>query len=1096
MFHRALLCTTIGLLSTFAVGQITVTDATIEAGQTFTMEAGQEYAIDGFVFVEEDAVLNIEPGAVIKGVANPTTGDNASALIIARGGKIFANGSATAPIIFTAEADDLADPNDLGWEDRGLWGGLIILGRATTNKAGDGQIEGIPTDEPRAAYGGTDDNDNSGVLRYVSIRHGGAELNPGDEINGLTLGAVGRGTTIEYVEIFANDDDGVEWFGGTVNTRYLAVSFCGDDAYDYDEGWRGKNQFWLAVQSTDRAGRVGEHDGGTDQETAPPFSSPQVYNATYIGAGSDLIPPPQGDGDFALLFRDNAGGNYCNSIITEYTGQNGGGGINVEDLAEGADSRVRLEEGDLVIASNIWWNFADGNTLAGIAPQDFLQNHLAANNNQIVDPALASLSRVADGGLDPRPSANGAAARGAKAVADDFFKSTPYYGAFSPNGGLWTDTWTALSEYGHTPSPGGPVVINDDSIVAGQVLTLTCDNEYILDGFVFVEDGAILIIEPGTVIRGMEVPTTGDNASALIIARGGQIYANGTAQHPIVFTAEMDDLNNPSDLSWEDRGLWGGLILLGRATTNKAGDGQIEGIPTDEPRAAYGGTNDADNSGSLRYVSIRHAGAELNPGDEINGLTLGAVGSGTSISYVEVFANDDDGFEWFGGTVNTKYLVAAFCGDDAFDYDEGWRGKNQFWFAIQATDRAGRVGEHDGGTDQETAPPFSNPAIYNATYIGAGTDLLPPPEGDGDNALLFCDNAGGSYANSIITEYNGQNGGAGINVEDLGQGADSRVRLEEGDLVIANNIWWDFADGNTLDAIAPQDFVREHVAANNNRVMDPQLRSISRIQDNHLDPRPAAGSPASGGAVAPADKCFDKVSYYGAFDPHKGLWTDYWTALYQENHTARSGNNRWITHVTRLGGDFTSEVFIQNQGTASANVLLKPYLMDGTGADAVTVNVPGNSSWSAPTTDVFGDNLDVSHFSIDAAKSARVSIGYKANTGTGGTGHVNETSQGGRSFTIYPGEQNLVFDGLAVVNLGSEDAEVTVTYLDASGGVTSTQTVSDSLAPGAKALASFDTLVSGTGGSVRLEATEAVSVLFLRGSRNGDFLYQTNPVGN
>jgi hypothetical protein len=242
-------------------------------------------------------------------------------------------------------------------------------------------------------------------------------------------------------------------------------------------------------------------------------------------------------------------------------------------------------------------------------------------------------------------------------------------------------------------------------------------NTYILDGRVFVTSGVTLTIEPGTVIKGRA--RAAQDASALVISRGGRINASGTAADPIVFTAEADNLNG--NLGQGDRGLWGGVVILGRARTNTAsGTGNIEGIPTTEPLGIYGGTDDADNSGVFRYVSIRHAGSLLGPNNELNGLTMGAVGSGTTIEYVEVFANADDGFEWFGGTVNCKYLVSAFNDDDAFDWDEGFRGKLQFLFTIQDPSVGNHAFESDGGTTPEDGQPYAMPIIYNYTALGSG----------------------------------------------------------------------------------------------------------------------------------------------------------------------------------------------------------------------------------------------------------------------------------------------------------------------------------------------------------------------------------------
>ncbi len=429
------------------------------------------------------------------------------------------------------------------------------------------------------------------------------------------------------------------------------------------------------------------------------------------------------------------------------------------------------------------------------------------------------------------------------------------------------------------------VIVTDADIGPGDQVTWTSDNIYVLDGFVFVEEGATLTIEPGTIIKGK--PGTGENASALIIARGARIYAEGTPDRPIIFTAEADPLDGSFDASI--RGQWGGLILLGRARTNLAtGEANIEGIPSTETRARYGcipnnttpttvdDCDDNDNSGVLRYVSIRHGGSNIGADNEINGLTLGAVGSGTTIEYVEVFANEDDGFEFFGGTVNTRYLVAAFCGDDAFDYDEGFRGRGQFWFAIMSPDVGNRAGEHDGGRDPEDGQPFAIPLIYNATYIGAGAS-----SGNADNdAFVFRDNAGGKYFNSIFTDF----GNMGIEVEDVANvNVDSRQRLEQGDLVLANNIWWGFGAGNNLADFAPQDFVQQHLQANHNFVEDPMLRSISRTPDGGLDPRPRPGSPALTRPRAPYpenDVFFTPVAYIGAFGPDS-LWIKGWTKLAQ-----------------------------------------------------------------------------------------------------------------------------------------------------------------------------------------------------------------------
>lgn len=210
------------------------------------------YQLSARVSVTSGVTLTIEPGTVIKGEAG--SGSNATGLVISRGAKLMAQGTVSAPIVFTSIADELSPENlasgnfaspNLEPTVSGLWGGVIILGNArisASNSVGDVsevQIEGIPTSDQNGLYGGTDDMDNSGEIKYVSIRHGGANIGSGNEINGLTLGGVGSATVIQNVEVVANQDDGLECFGGTVNLNNIVSWNVGDDGFDTDQSWSG-----------------------------------------------------------------------------------------------------------------------------------------------------------------------------------------------------------------------------------------------------------------------------------------------------------------------------------------------------------------------------------------------------------------------------------------------------------------------------------------------------------------------------------------------------------------------------------------------------------------------------------------------------------------------------------------------------------------------------------------------------------------------------------------------------------------------------------------------------------------------------------------
>ena len=192
-------------------------------------------------------------------------------------------------------------------------------------------------------------------------------------------------------------------------------------------------------------------------------------------------------------------------------------------------------------------------------------------------------------------------------------------------------------------------------------------------------------------------------------------------------------------------------MILGRAPggfANEAIEFNIEGIPTEGygDKAIYGGSDPADNSGILQYVSIRHGGAAIAPDNEINGLTLGSVGSGTTIDHIEIFANADDGIEWFGGTVAIKYAVSAFCGDEAFDYDQSWDGKGQFMFSITGDDTGERGFEIDG-SEAPSLNPKTVPVFSNITQIGAG---LGSGVSNNDAFRMKADGSGKFY-NSIWT---------------------------------------------------------------------------------------------------------------------------------------------------------------------------------------------------------------------------------------------------------------------------------------------------------------------------------------------------------
>ncbi len=378
--------------------------------------------------------------------------------------------------------------------------------------------------------------------------------------------------------------------------------------------------------------------------------------------------------------------------------------------------------------------------------------------------------------------------------------------------------------------------------VKGQLtgtINWTAANTYILNGYVYVLDGAVLNIEPGTVIRG--VPGDAPDFGALFICRGGKINACATADRPIVFTSLEDDLDDPYDipLTAAGRKLWGGVVLLGKGILNRADATSVNGNQTTDPSVPgahkwqiyeglpdvngnngkplhrFGGSDNEDSSGCLPYVSIRHGGISLTADKEINGLSLGAVGRGTTLEYVEVYQQGDDGFELWGGAVNSRYLVATLCDDECFDMDEGHSGKHQFWFGMQAI--AGDEGIELNGQpsgDINVNVPGSEPRgrhqIYNLTLLGNKSD-------GGNDVMNTRSEYYGEIRNSVFRDFSG---------------ADQVSSVANYYGTVENNHFFN----NGGDGIANANNVRSSSA------MDPLIRNVDKTQSELLDParRPAA----------------------------------------------------------------------------------------------------------------------------------------------------------------------------------------------------------------------------------------------------------------
>jgi trimeric autotransporter adhesin len=766
------------------IGTTTVCNLTGEVTNNLTLPriANVAYRLVGRVDVGRDlgaagnsatgvaATLTIEAGVRI-------FGDEATdMLIINRGSRINAVGTAAQPIIFTGK-EDIEGTANVDTTNR-LWGGIIMLGRApirgcsTAVAQGSAEcqnaVEGVTAATGRQAlYGGAAVADTSGSLSYVQIRYPGEFLTSaaaGDDLNGLTLAGVGSGTNISFVQVHNSGDDGIEVFGGDVNMKNIAITGALDDSLDFDEGWVGNVQFLAIKQTANTGGPDRLFEGSNRTVSSLPGTlntNPNIANFTAVGvrtnaAGANL----QG-----LVLNNTGGtpgasGRFVNGIVT---------GSNTCAVASAANTGPAPRFDSLLLDCP---GALDSAATAALT--------VGTNNSTNVASSISTAFL---------PGPNEAARPAFNATTlNPFFVAATYVGAFSPTetvGSNWAAGWTiallppVTCPAGTTES--GTIAGQRNCVLAGVVgsgtvpanLRLTAGNIYQISGRVDVGfdrgaaltggTAASLTIDPGVRLYGSS------SADVLIVNRGSQIFVNGTAAAPVVMTSRNDVAGTQTDKARASRE-WAGFIVLGaapvRACATAVAQGSVEcqnaveGITAATGRQAlFGGATAADNSGRISFLQIRYPGAFLTSaaaGDDLNGLTLAGVGSGTTISNIQIHNSGDDGIEIFGGTVNMRNFVITGALDDSLDFDDGWVGRAQFGIVLQALTTTGgpdRLVESSNRTVASLPGTLNtNPIVSNFTFVGV-------PQNDAGANLqgIVLNNTGGSpgssgrYLNGVVT---------------------------------------------------------------------------------------------------------------------------------------------------------------------------------------------------------------------------------------------------------------------------------------------------------------------------------------------------------
>ncbi len=721
-----------------------------------TLTAGNTYMLNGRVIVGNgnceladvstctngDAVQNvtltIEAGVEVKGMpsSDPLT---AAVLDINRGSKLMAVGTATAPIVFSSAVDD-------DYEGSGEWGGVQLSGFAPHNACastpcnvdGEGAVNFIGGDNPA---------DNSGMLKYVIITEGGTEISTGDEINGLSLNAVGSGTVMDFIQINDNLDDGVEFYGGNANIKHLVVSGAGDDSVDWAEGYQGNLQYVIVKQSANSGGEAFEMD---TEGTLEFLSKPTVANVTVIADKA------ANEAEYSLNFKKTSAGFFHNTIVT-VSSETQNTFTTCARIHDGAEENV---------GTSLYFNNWIQDCANGAGDQGILATVDMTDASSNINPVFANLNSLAASQASAaRLSApvDWAAVNSSlpESVADSsYLDATDYIGAVDPSAATaWWAGWTLEGSVGTPDAPIAGCPTGTTEVSAGVCslpanissdMRLTAGNVYQLEGRTIVGNGnceladtntctngdavlnVTLTIDAGVEVKGL--PSSDPlKAAVLDVNRGSKLIAIGTASAPIIFSS--------ADSDYSGSGEWGGVQLSGYAPHN-ACDGTPCNVDGEGAVNFVGGDNSADNSGTLKYVVITEGGTELSTGDEINGLSLNAVGSGTVLDYIQINDNLDDGVEFYGGTVNAKHLVVTGAGDDSVDWDEGYQGNMQYVLVKQTANSGGEGFEMD---TEGTLAWMSKPTLVNVTLVAdKAADEAP-------YSLNFKKSSGGFFHNMVAT---------------------------------------------------------------------------------------------------------------------------------------------------------------------------------------------------------------------------------------------------------------------------------------------------------------------------------------------------------
>lgn len=841
---------------TNATGSVEACTITGTVTENLTLTAENGYALDGAVFVGEDGganvALTIPEGVTVFGK------EGQDYLVVTRGSRLNARGTADEPIIMTSIQDVQGSVNPD--TDRGQWGGLVINGFAPINDCIDATAAGGTAaceksgEGSSGLFGGDNAADNSGILQFMQVKYAGNLINDEDELNGIAFQGVGSGTTCDHIQVHNNADDGVEFFGGTVQCNYLVLTGIGDDSLDWTDGWQGGAQYVLVRQGADAGDRGIEGDNRSSNNELTPRSNPTVANFTFLGGAS---------GDTGVVNRAGTDGRIVNGIVTGFQDA----GIDIDD-----GSIARAQNGTLTYAS-LFLDNAD-NIESGDSSETFDTESFVGGSPNVVQGNNSLSNEFFPGAAELAVTAED--------LSDDMnFDNVDYIGAFGPTetpDSNWASGWTFGVTESPTDCPVGTISTGD--VVGGKGIcsltgTLTTNVRlnsnfvYQLEGAVFVGEDvggdaaapnadaatAILTIDAGTTIFG----AAGEDY--LVISRGSQIRSNGTASAPVNMTSR-NEVFGTANLA-TDRALWGGLIINGRAPINDCIDATATGGTAaceksgEGSSGLFGGNAPDDNSGNLFFTRVSFAGNLINDEDELNGIAFQGVGNATQVDFIQVHNNADDGVEFFGGTVNVKHVVLTGNGDDSMDWTDGWTGNAQFVLIDQSDDAGDRGIEGDNRSSNNTLLPRSNPTVSNFTFVGGA---------GGDTGMVIRAGTAGRFLNGLITGF--QDAGVDIDSDETAAQATAGNVTFDSMLVVGNaeNLETDDDAGDAATVTA------FNAGANN-----VSMGTTSVGDEQYVPAATDTQTPATDPTTI--DPFFDPADYVGAVEDANDTWYEGWTIL-------------------------------------------------------------------------------------------------------------------------------------------------------------------------------------------------------------------------